>query len=240
MKKVSGYSNRYKLSVATTYNPGVTYLNWAVKYDDSCTLLSNLTDNSGNFIIINNDDDNVVGMSYTGTQDYDGLMYVDLYFRISGSTSIDHEFTVGVYNYWSQTENKKSNGSLLASVANDAVFGVREGMVGDLDGDDGIDMDDAYLAKLILNKVNKTSISTNALNAYLKKPDNRATLISQGQFLGLVNDAYVSAAVADADGNNVIDLEDSVEITSYYTHASVGSTYLSDYLGKAPTVKVVC
>lgn len=233
VEKVSGYSYRYKLSVNVTNNPGVKVICFGVEYDKNCRPIESLNTHTPGLVIGSGETVSTVTM--INGSEYNGAIGFELYFTVTGSAATNHEFSVGVYRFLSDTVDAGSG----VVTTGDAAFGIRDGMVGDLDANNSIDVDDAYLEKVLLNKLNKVSITVDALNAYLKDDENRETLISQGQFLGLINNTYVSAAVADTDGNNKVDLEDSNEILTYYTHASVGSSYENAYIGRVPSVKIV-
>ncbi|WP_295216804.1 hypothetical protein [Ruminococcus sp.] len=234
VEKVSGYTNRYKLSINSINNPGFCILGMSVTYDSNCVPLSYTKSPWLNVGM--GDEISTIFMAAGSDNHYD--FTVELNFTINGDAAADHEFEVGVYRYKSDSENLNKGDESYKGVAVDAAFGIKEGMVGDLDGDDGIGLNDAYLVKTILSEVQAVSTTTAKLNAHLK--DNRADLISGGKYLGLVNNAYISAAIADTNGDDIIDYDDSNEILLYYTHASVGSSYASDYLGKVPSVKIVC
>lgn len=231
-EKVSGYSDRIKLEIVVTNNPGVSQLGIAVKHDSSCTLVSY----EGTSMCVGEDENGVFLLTWlSGSSEYDGDMWFEIIFDVPGMNAVTHEFSVCVTRYISKAENLRQ---FLESDSDtsDASFqiGNTTAIVGDLDGDKDIDPDDAYLVQVLLSdKIGKSSVSLTTLGDYLCKNKN-----DLGEFKGMVNDQYICAAVADGNGDCNVTNMDSTAILNYYASHAVGSSTLYKYLGKAPVVAV--
>lgn len=231
VQKVSGYPNRVKVTFHVVNNPGFTILSFAIVDDDACTCVGHSTGVSGSAIDHNNDI-NRAFFAVSSSQIIDDSFNVNFIYDISGSTSVEHEFKIGIIRYVSPSEPNADPGIDLTDenssndeVPDNAYVEISPSVtvrIGDVDNDGNVDADDAYDVLRIVDMAPYNYISTVYLDGELERSNSSWSRAFPN---------LVCAAAADVNRTETIDQTDANDILQYYAHNSVGSEGANGYIG---------
>lgn len=217
-----GETPKIDVHIETTYNPGFKTLTLFVENDDNCIFDYGRTNVSisGALDMVSEVDDTYTGIYFANSTDYSGLYTADLYYDVSDWYTVSHSFSVGVITYNSTSENIAYN-TVYANtqICTDATTQITY-MLGDVDGDNAITINDAYLTNLLLSDLDRTSMTTSYLNSQLL---TNSTIQS-----GYPN--LLCAEVCDVNFSGTINSTDASQILSYYSATAAGNT-LSSLIG---------
>ncbi|MDO4156517.1 MAG: hypothetical protein Q4D37_07040, partial [Oscillospiraceae bacterium] len=249
---VEGTTNgQIKVTFYTTYNPGVSILGVALKYDSNRLSFSKrVVDLDYASVLSGNAKSNNVEMglvtSVTSTQvvpnsgqlDYENPIYISYFFDVKDKSKSNYEFSANVYAYKSQFENINfDNTNLTGNYPDETIMEtVNKGMyirkIGDIIPDSIIRLEDAIevLNLLAICEDTDTYPAPSMLNTYLtcsssSQLSNGSTLVWNQRFKDTLYANNVAfAEVADCDQNGLIEQEDADMLMEYYAQQSAAQS----------------
>ena len=234
-EKVSGYSNRVKITFKTVHNPGVSVLSVAVKGSSNCTAISASSDYGFGAEGISSDKTLALynWASVKGT-DYNKTLEFEYVFDINGNSNSSYAFDIAIVQYVSKADNKseKINTEDFFKVKDASIVTTpsRQIIIGDTNDDGKIDIDDYTEVLRILDYASLDQLSTLVLDNALTKNLNKW----RTTFPNLP-----CAEVADVNCDNLIKQDDAKEILSYYSKLMAGSEKFESYIGSKHALTII-
>lgn len=232
-----------ELQIDVTNNPGFYELSLAISYS-GCTYNTKmpLIDATTDFFSIptNNSDLNLLFIPYAKEQnmdtDYTGEFTEFIHFNVANAYTTSCQFAVAIAAYSSYSEDisfDKSVEAVKKYSYEDAVVpttGELSYKIGDMNNDGNIALSDITEINRILSL--SDSHSNSLVSGYNNKPsrtmyvDELNSYLAYGSWLSFNWRAafpnLICAEVADATKDNVINIDDSDFVTSYYSNIAAG------------------
>lgn len=140
---------------------------------------------------------------------------------IHSDSTAPHKISCVVFSYYSNTEDIHKSYDFQDISKFDSTFEAYPYVLGDLDNNKKIDMDDALMINKIYKLNGNSPISVSTLNTYLKYNTtsniNGVSVNWKSQFPELI-----CAEVADANSSKWIDQKDMDDVLQYYADCAAG------------------
>ena len=231
-----------KVTFYTTYNPGVSILGVALKYDsDRLSFSKRVVDSDYASALAGNVKSNNTEMglitSVTTTQiasdseqlDYGNPIYISYFFNIKDESENNYEFSANVYSYKSQSEGINfDNTDLTGNYPNETIMetvnkGIYTRKVGDVIPNSIIELEDAVEVLTVISICNSGDLypSTSQINTLLTCGFSTNGIQWNQRFKNTLYANNVAfAEVADCDQNGLIEQTDADMLMEYYAQQS--------------------
>ena len=257
-ERIAG-TNQVKVTFHTTKNPGISGLGITFLCDSSCTPVS--VDKSQTSMATGIGYDRKQGSKVYFTSSYgsadDSFNYdnldVTVIYNVTGDSTQKHEFSVGltgIFRYEKVDENTyRSIGELYTEkdpeykeLVNETSVSVgvsadKKALVGDLNGDKTINSLDVNCLQRVMSYATAGKYKVDNSSQITLSELNNA--ICDYPTLWSDMPGLICADIANTDGNNVINKNDSTELLNYIATIGASLTSKNAYIGKPVTVSIV-